>query len=1040
MKKLLTLFTLTFLSVSLLAQLKFVTPSGATRSVNEESVSPLRNSSSTTVNPLSSVSFSPSGMKGIWVRTDASPIFFREISSSSSTLWLEGNLSSALSGQDLDTWTNDILQQIQDQGYLFSESELVMLGSREDATGKYHADLEMRYRDFPVYGSDIKLHLNGRRVLVQLPVFETDLFGETDAVITEEGLEDICRGALEGDVKWIATGPVWDQLGMKRSTNRLVYFSGKGESGFTLCWEVKVHPNLKEGWTIFVDATTGSVVDSFRHSCNFHEPTVYSSDISCDAPGNVLSDREETVISVCALGPEEADAVDLLGQTRRLKVFQNNGLFYLIDGSRPMFDGQRSVIPDDPVGAIWTIDARGTSPVRNDFSVRQIQSANNTWTDRASVSAHYNAQQAYEYFVNNFGRNSINGSGGNIISLINVAEEDGGGMDNAFWNGAAIFYGNGRDAFQPLARGLDVAGHEMSHGVIQHTANLEYLGESGAMNEAYADIFGAMVDREDWKIGEDVVRRSFFPSGALRDMSDPHNGGNRLGDPGWQPRHYNERYQGNEDNGGVHINSGIINHAYYLFATDVGRNKAERIFYHALQNYLTRSSQFRDLRVAVEASITDLFGGADPAIAAAKRAFDEVGIPGGGSTGGKNEKNEVNPGDDLIVFTTSDYQNLYVATANGQLIFNPLTRTDPLSRPSVTDDGSAIVFVGTDGHIHVVYIDWENVRIDGEDILSAQPIWRNVAVAKDGSVIAALTDEGDNIVHVFGNSRYQPFELYNPTYTQGVSTGDVLYADALEFDVTGEYLIYDAFNFLPQTFGGGIEYWDIGFMHVWDQQAGIPADGEISKLFGALPEGISIGNPGFAKNSPFVICFDQVEEGFFGDDYFVRSADLEANELGLIFQNSVVGYPNFSRTDEYMIFNAKANSGADVIGYVPLDEGLLEPAGNAAVLFDDVSWGVWFSNGTRDLNTSTEEWGSTDFLMYPNPVEDELVLKWSAIDQTSDLDVEVFNIHGSRLRSMKSSSAAGSVILDMDGLAPGTYIVVISHDGLPILRRPVVKM
>ena len=82
----------------------------------------------------------------------------------------------------------------------------------------------------------------------------------------------------------------------------------------------------------------------------------------------------------------------------------------------------------------------------------------------------------------------------------------------------------------------------MTHGVIQSTANLEYQGESGALNESFADVFGTMIDRDDWKIGEDVVKTSFFPSGALRDLENPHNGAptNNF-DKGWQPRHYNER-------------------------------------------------------------------------------------------------------------------------------------------------------------------------------------------------------------------------------------------------------------------------------------------------------------------------------------------------------------------------------------------------------------------------------------------------------------------------------------------------------------------
>ena len=95
-----------------------------------------------------------------------------------------------------------------------------------------------------------------------------------------------------------------------------------------------------------------------------------------------------------------------------------------------------------------------------------------------------------------------------------------------------------------FAKSLDVAAHEMSHGVIQNTANLTYQGESGALNESFADIFGILVDRNDWQLGEEVVNPNIFRTGALRDMQNPNNGGSRLGDPGYQPAHVSEQYHG----------------------------------------------------------------------------------------------------------------------------------------------------------------------------------------------------------------------------------------------------------------------------------------------------------------------------------------------------------------------------------------------------------------------------------------------------------------------------------------------------------------
>ena len=130
----------------------------------------------------------------------------------------------------------------------------------------------------------------------------------------------------------------------------------------------------------------------------------------------------------------------------------------------------------------------------------------------------------------------------------------------------------------------------MSHGVIEKSANLRYEGESGALSESFADIFGVMMDRDDWTIGEQVVNTDVFPSGNLRSMEDPKQGGAQ-----GQPRHVSEQYLGSDDNGGVHINSGICNYAFFLFATAVGKDVAEKVYYRALTNYFIIRFQFRSL-------------------------------------------------------------------------------------------------------------------------------------------------------------------------------------------------------------------------------------------------------------------------------------------------------------------------------------------------------------------------------------------------------------------------------------------------------------
>src|SRR5690606_258430 len=126
-----------------------------------------------------------------------------------------------------------------------------------------------------------------------------------------------------------------------------------------------------------------------------------------------------------------------------------------------------------------------------------------------------NAQITYDYFKRTFNRDSVDDNGQPLLSRVHVGEN----WANASWNGVYMSYGDGDGVrFHNLAAGLDVAAHEMSHGVVQHTANLIYRNESGALNESFADIFGAMVDRDDWIIGEDIMADGTI---GLRSLEDP---------------------------------------------------------------------------------------------------------------------------------------------------------------------------------------------------------------------------------------------------------------------------------------------------------------------------------------------------------------------------------------------------------------------------------------------------------------------------------------------------------------------------------------
>ncbi len=564
-----------------------------------------------------------------------------------------------------------------------------------------------------------------------------------------------------------------------------------------LAYQISMHPNLLDSWKLYVDASTLDVLEAYSELCAIF-PAQLHPNMHTTAPQyrhfNISIEAKPEVLTPAMIfdGATTVMDQDLLGQNRLVNAYLVGTHYYMIDASRvPMYSASQSVMPDSPVGVIWTIDGQNRSPQQSNFEVVQVTNSNNNWKP-LEVSAHYDAGQSYEYFLTKFNRNSLNGNGGNIISIINITDENGNNLDNAFWGGTAMFYGNGDVAFKPLARGLDVAGHEMSHGVVQNTAGLEYIAQSGALNESFADVFGSMIDRDDWQIGEDVVNLAFFPSGALRDLSDPHNGGTGPNDNGWQPQHMNE-YQNlpntpDGDNGGVHINSGIPNKAFFLFATSIGKDKAEQVYYKALRDYLVKSSRFIDMRNAVIQAAGDLYGSDGAEVNAAKSAFDGVGI-GVGQGGDYQHDIDTNPGDDFILATDAPESDLYWIPPDNPSQYVKLNVPAPLSRPSFTDDGTAAVYVNQQNDMILLTFDWSQGLSYNAFYLEQNPqgIWRNVVVSKDGSKIAYTTSQLMNEIWIydFGSDNSRKLTLYNPTTAYGIVTGDVLYSDAMEWDYSG---------------------------------------------------------------------------------------------------------------------------------------------------------------------------------------------------------------------------------------------------------------
>lgn len=221
--------------------------------------------------------------------------------------------------------------------------------------------------------------------------------------------------------------------------------------------------------------------------------------------------------------------------------------------------------------------------------------------DLAVKEANDYSGATYDFYDQLFSRNSLDDRGMSLISSVHV----GRNYANAFWNGEQMAYGDGDGrTFVRFTKALDVVGHELTHGVIAHTANLDYEDEPGALNEHFADVFGLLVKqwrrnetaaRADWLVGGDLMVKSATRR-ALRSFAAP--GTAYVNDPDLgtdpQPAHLKNKYKGEDDNGGVHINSGIPNHAFYLAARKIGGRaweKTGKIWYRALRGLSPRSAE-----------------------------------------------------------------------------------------------------------------------------------------------------------------------------------------------------------------------------------------------------------------------------------------------------------------------------------------------------------------------------------------------------------------------------------------------------------------
>jgi Zn-dependent metalloprotease len=896
-------------------------------------------------------------------------------------------------------------------------SELVLSCYESDDLGMRHLRLQQSYEGIPVWANELYIHLdatgqvyamNGRYVPTPSAI------DPSAGSVTPAGAVESCRThlAAAGLLREIPAAVAPLLRFTEPRAQKAIWIDRQNTPH--LVWQVDIYANPRDWFTVMVDAASGEVLHKYS---------------------NTMSE-----------GSMDATGTDLSGTSRSFRAYEQNGVYFMLSDLNELSGGAAN-LPDNPTGGLWVIDLQNTDASETSQFYHVTSSSRTTWSDPTAVSAIHNLNLVYNYYKNTHNRRAIDNKASTIVTVVNVTEE-GAAMDNAYWNGSAIFWGNGSDYFSPLAEALDVAAHELTHGVTEYTANLVYQDQPGALNESMSDFFGAMVDRDDWLMGEDIMLPG--KGSALRDIANPHNA-NVLSQ---LPQTMDEYEYTSDDHGGVHTNCGIPSYAAYLIANAVGKNKAEKIYYRALSTYLTRQSQFIDARMAVEQSATDLYGSGSE-LTAVQSAFDAVKITksssGGGTTprgAGDNEVDATTGGHQWIAFVRDDLQIGLYDLPNKTDYYFPNIRVNSKqynwTQFSVTADGHYLYFVNENGvlsRIDVSGVPYSYYYETFPDYYISTPgdLW-NSSVSRDGQYVALTsTYENDNNIYLLisGQLYYIPLEI--PSTQPGITGSTIMYPDVLNWSPNTKYpkLAFDAFNQITLAWGGTRDWWSMGEIDFTGDEL------QVYSLLPAQPEGISVGNVQYSSTDPDRVAYSYIQDGNNYWDINIVNFAENGEDLFLQFPGRDVERPSFSPDDKQLVVDRYSDSKLLILTIATLNFETLSLSTGARY----PEWFVVGGSYDLDVEAGTPEQPASFVLepVYPNPFNAGTRISYS-LPKSSRIRLAIYSSNGQLVETLiEGVQPAGRHVITWAGngadgrpLASGVYFCRIEgEEGLSASQKMV---
>ncbi len=508
-----------------------------------------------------------------------------------------------------DITHENFIEKMKDEFKFQADDKLEIIKTNKDKYGNTHYKYSQKYKDLIVFGAQYIIHeKNGKATSANGNFYSTLSLNTNPSIKKDEAITNAMKYCGLEKYRWQDT-TCEEALKRKNKNSNATYYPkpvltiAQEKGIFKLCWKFDIAGlSLSKAWTVFIDATDGHLVNKI----------------------NKVTDGDFT-----------GSVNTTYNGTKSITCFDNisvDGYYYL---------SEQETRGPTAKQVIQTVDAQ-TDTLPNWGNFANIVNTTSTWIgDPEANQVHWGVEKAYDFYYSNYTRNSFDDNGYYILNLVHYDV----GMANAFWNGndTVMCYGDGDGTSMYSVTGLDVAGHELTHAYTEYTSNLDYQGESGALNESFSDIFGVGVENFGigstaglWTIGEDIMVTDPY----LRSMSNPS------ASPGNQP----DTYLGtlwaptgltDLDEGGVHTNSGVQNFWFYLLSvggsgindngnnysvTGIGIQNALDIAYQSETFYLTNTADYTDAMNGSIQATQDIFGASSPEEQSVNDAWCAVGV------------------------------------------------------------------------------------------------------------------------------------------------------------------------------------------------------------------------------------------------------------------------------------------------------------------------------------------------------------------------------------------------------------------------------